>query len=32
MQRLDAGPVTVIRPEEADAAITQWIRTGEVTS
>ena len=32
MQRLDAGPVTVIRPEEADAAITQWIRTGGVTS
>jgi hypothetical protein len=32
MRRLDVGPVTVIRPEEAGAAITQWTRTGEVTS
>jgi hypothetical protein len=32
MRRLDVGPVTVIRPEEAGAAIRQWIRTGEVTS
>ena len=31
MRRLGVGPVTVIRPEEAGAAISQWIRTGEVT-
>lgn len=32
MRRLHVGPVTVIRPEEAGAAIRQWIRTGGVTS
>ncbi len=32
MHRLDVGPITVVRPENAAAAITQWIRTGEVTS
>ena len=32
MHHLDVGPVTVIRPEEAEAAIAQWIRIGEVTS
>ena len=31
MHRLDVGPITVIRPEEAGPDITQWIRTGEVT-
>lgn len=32
MHRLDVGPVTVIRPEEAGADIAQWIRTGDITS
>jgi hypothetical protein len=32
MRHLDVGPVTVIRPEEAGADITQWIQTGKVTS
>jgi hypothetical protein len=32
MHRLDVGPITVIRPEEAATDIAQWIRTGEVTS
>jgi hypothetical protein len=32
MHRLDAGPITVIRPEDAAVDIAQWIRTGEVTS
>lgn len=32
MRRLDVGPITVVRPENAAAAITQWIRTGEVMS
>ena len=32
MRRLDVGPITVVRPENAVTAITQWIRTGEVTS
>jgi hypothetical protein len=32
MRRLDVGPITVVRPENAAAAITQWIRTGQVTS
>jgi hypothetical protein len=32
MHRLDVGPVTVIRPEDAAVGIAQWIRTGEVTS
>ncbi|HUA28492.1 MAG TPA: hypothetical protein VMC03_06375 [Streptosporangiaceae bacterium] len=31
LHRLDVGPVTVIRPEDAGADIAQWIRTGEVT-
>jgi hypothetical protein len=31
MRRLGAGQITVVRPEQAAAAITQWIRTGEVT-
>jgi hypothetical protein len=31
MHRLDVGPITVIRPEDAAAAIAQWIRTGEAT-
>jgi hypothetical protein len=32
MRHLDVGPITIVRPENAAAAITQWIRTGEVTS
>jgi hypothetical protein len=32
MHRLDVGPITVIRPEDAAVGIAQWIRTGEVTS
>lgn len=32
MRRLDVGPITVVRPEVAAAAIAQWIRTGEVIS
>jgi hypothetical protein len=32
MRRLDVGPVTVIRPEEAAVGIAQWIRTGDITS
>lgn len=31
MRQLDAGPITTVRPEDAGAAISQWIRTGEVT-
>lgn len=31
MRRLDVGPIPVVRPELAAAAIGQWIRTGEVT-
>jgi hypothetical protein len=31
MHRLDVGPITVIRPEDASTDIGQWIRTGEVT-
>jgi hypothetical protein len=30
MRRLDVGPITIVRPEVAAAAIAQWIRTGEV--
>jgi hypothetical protein len=30
MRRLQVGPVTVIRPEEAAVDIAQWIRTGKV--
>jgi hypothetical protein len=32
MRRLDVGPITVIRPEDAAAAIDQWVQTGEVSS
>jgi hypothetical protein len=31
MQRLGVGRITVVRPEDAAAAVTQWIRTGEAT-
>jgi hypothetical protein len=31
MRHLDVGPITVVRLENAAAAITQWIRTGEVS-
>lgn len=31
MRLLQAGPITVIRPEEAGADIIQWIQTGKVT-
>jgi hypothetical protein len=32
MHQLDVGPITVVRPEDAASAISQWIRIGEVTS
>jgi hypothetical protein len=31
MRHLHVGPITVVRPENALTAITQWIRTGQVT-
>jgi hypothetical protein len=31
MRRLDVGPITVVRPEDAAAAIASWIRTGRST-
>ncbi|HUZ24639.1 MAG TPA: hypothetical protein VMV07_12840 [Streptosporangiaceae bacterium] len=31
MHRLDVGPVTVVRPEDASQALRQWTHTGEVT-
>lgn len=31
MRQLHAGPITMIRPEEAAADIPQWIQTGEMT-
>jgi hypothetical protein len=31
MHRLGVGSITVVRPENALTAITQWIRTGQVT-